>query len=91
LKIGEQIHVLRHGQVLVQAEFLGHVADASLNLDALHHAVHLKDGDGPGRGNQQAGGCSDQRGFAGAVGTHKAGSPVLLQFMTTVPLPTGRR
>ncbi len=39
LQVRVQIHVFRYREVLIQAELLGHVADAALNFDRVAHAV----------------------------------------------------
>jgi len=73
LKIRIKIHVLRHGQVLIQAEFLRHISDATLNLYGIDHAIETQNGNSAGRGDDQARCRTDQGSFPGPVRSHKSG------------------
>jgi hypothetical protein len=69
---GVEAQVLLDGQVLVQAEALGHVADALLDALGLGRDVEADDGAAATRRIQDPAEHPDRRGFSGSVGPEDA-------------------
>src|SRR5215471_20450622 len=68
----DEIEVLAHREVLVEAEALGHVADAALDLIGLLDDVEPEAGAVPGIRGEQAAQHTDRCGLAAAVGAQEA-------------------
>ena len=71
-QVGVEIHVLLYGEISIQAEALGHVADLvfhGLRLAGDIEAGHARAAFG---GVHQAAKHAQGGGFAGAIGTHQA-------------------
>ncbi len=72
VQVGVEVQVLPHGQVLVEAEPLGHVGDARLDaLGVLRHVDPRQARRAPG-GREHAGEHAQRRRLSGAVGADDA-------------------
>jgi len=65
---GDEFEILPHRQVLVEAEALGHVADAGFDFRRLGADVEAEAGTAAAIGREQPAEHADGRGLAGAVG-----------------------
>ena len=54
VEIRIEVHVLRHGEIFVEAEFLGHIAELRLKRRRVLDRVAAEDGECPGGGRHQA-------------------------------------
>jgi hypothetical protein len=73
VQVGVEVEVLLHAQVVVQAEALGHVADAVLHRLRVGRHVDAEHAQLAFIGAHQAGHQAQQRGLAGAVGADQRG------------------
>ena len=78
VQIGEQVEVLRDGQVLIQTETLRHVADHRVRRGRIARHVVAEHGDASGRWAQQSGDQAQQRGLAGGVRPDQPGDDARL-------------
>src|SRR5262249_26056289 len=62
--LSEEVEILDHGEVLVEAEALRDVTDASADFFSLSHHVEAVNEGAPLGGFEQAAQNADQRGFA---------------------------
>jgi hypothetical protein len=72
VKPRDEFEILAHGQVLIQAETLGHVADLALDLVGVLQDVVAEAGALAAVGRQQAAEDADGRGLARTVRPEKA-------------------
>jgi hypothetical protein len=70
--VGHEIEILKHREVLIEAEFLGHVADLTANLVGLADDIEAETSPASAIGREQAAQHADGGGFAAAVGAEKA-------------------
>ena len=70
--VGDEIEVLLHGEVLVEAELLRHVADLAADQRRLADDVEAEAGAAAAIGDEQAAQHADGRGLAAAVGAEKS-------------------
>ncbi len=68
LQVGIEVEVFLHGQVLIQAKALRHVAYRPLHCERLGCGVHAEHCDIPRIRHQQSGGEAHQRGLACGIG-----------------------
>ena len=69
---GVEGQVFLDGEVFVEAELLGHVADVLLDVGGVFADVHAEDGGVAGGEGDEAAEGADDGGFAGAVGAEEA-------------------
>ena len=72
VEAGDEVEVLPDGEILVEAEALGHVADLALDRPRLVDDVVAEAGAAAAVGRQQAAQHADGRGLAAAVGAEEA-------------------
>src|SRR5262249_51483710 len=70
--VGDEIEVLLHGEVFVEAELLRHVADLAADQRRLLDDVEAEAGAAAGIGDEQAAQHPDGRGLAAAIGAEKS-------------------
>src|SRR5216683_3730145 len=69
---GDEIEVLEHGEILVETEPLGHVADLAADPRSVADDVHAEAGPGAAIRRQQAAEQPDRRRLAAAIGAEEA-------------------
>ncbi len=69
---GDEIEVLEYGEIFVEAEALGHVADLAADRQCLMCDVQAQAGAAAAVGRQQTAQHADGGGLAAAVGTEEA-------------------
>ena len=86
----DELEVLADGEILVEAEALGHVAGLALDGLALAHQVVAEAGATAAIGRQQAADHAQRRGLARAVGAEEAADAALLDAKAQ-PVDDGAR
>ena len=71
VQIGVKFQIFKYGQIFVQAETLGHVADARLNLCGIAGRVHPEDAQRAAVGAEEAADHAHEGGFSRAVRPHQ--------------------
>ena len=69
---GEEAEIFEDGEIVIEAKFLGDVAEERANLGAMEPGIEASDGGGTGGGFGEAGEHLDGGGFSGAVGAEEA-------------------
>src|SRR5215472_5856035 len=69
---GDEVEVLEHCEILVEAETLGHVADLTPNTRRIRDDVQPETGSAAAVRRQQTAEHADRRRLAAAIGTKKA-------------------
>ena len=78
MEIGIEIEILLDGKILVEPEFLRHVADAVLDRLRIAGDIDAEHGEFAGVGRHEAGNQPDERRLAGSVWPDQRCQPAML-------------